>query len=66
MNDTVDTVDGPVNDTVDGTVNDIGELVRSSGRGLSHIQTGRVQNYAFGIALGLLAMVAAFLLVAVR
>jgi len=51
---------------VDGTVNDIGELVRSSGRGLSHIQTGRVQNYALGIALGLLAMAAAFLIMAVR
>jgi NADH-quinone oxidoreductase subunit L len=51
---------------VDGTVNDIGELVRSSGRGLSHIQTGRVQNYALGIAFGLLAMAAAFLVMAVR
>lgn len=51
---------------IDGTVNDVGELVRSSGRGLSRLQSGRVQNYALGIALGLLGMAAAFFVVAAR
>ena len=41
---------------VDGTVNGIGSLVRGTGGGLRRIQTGRVQNYAMGIAIGLLVM----------
>ena len=37
---------------VDGTVNGVASLTSSGGRGLRQIQTGRVQNYALGIALG--------------
>lgn len=46
---------------VDGAVNGVGALTASGGRGLRQIQTGRVQNYALGIALGLAAMAIAFL-----
>ncbi|MGH9887071.1 MAG: NADH-quinone oxidoreductase subunit L, partial [bacterium] len=41
---------------VDGVVNSIGALTRRSGGSLARVQTGRVQNYALGIALGLIAM----------
>jgi hypothetical protein len=36
----------------------------SGGRGLRRIQTGRVQNYALGIALGLIVMTILYLAVA--
>ena len=36
----------------------------SAGGGLRRIQTGRVQNYALGIALGLIVMAAAYLVIA--
>jgi NADH-quinone oxidoreductase subunit L len=45
---------------VDGIVNGIGALTRRSGGGLSRVQTGRVQNYALGIALGLIAMAGSY------
>jgi NADH-quinone oxidoreductase subunit L len=48
---------------VDGTVNGIGSLVRGTGGGLRRIQTGRVQNYALGIAIGLLVMAGSFLVI---
>jgi NADH-quinone oxidoreductase subunit L len=51
---------------VDGTVNGIGTLTRRSGSGLSRVQTGRVQNYALGIALGLLVMAGSYLVLAGR
>ena len=51
---------------VDGTVNGIGAVVRDSGGGLRRIQTGRVQNYALGIALGLIVMAGSFLVIASR
>ncbi len=51
---------------VDGTVNGIGTLVTGGGRGLRRIQTGRVQNYALGIAIGLLVMAGSYLLIAGR
>jgi NADH-quinone oxidoreductase subunit L len=41
---------------VDGIVNGIGALTRRSGTDLARVQTGRVQNYALGIAIGLIAM----------
>ncbi len=41
---------------IDGTVNGVASLTQSSGRGLRHLQTGRVQNYALGIALSLLVV----------
>jgi NADH-quinone oxidoreductase subunit L len=50
---------------VDGTVNGIGTATAAAGLRLRRVQTGRVQNYALGIALGLLAMMAGYLLIAV-
>jgi NADH-quinone oxidoreductase subunit L len=49
---------------VDGTVNGVASLTSSGGRGLRQIQTGRVQNYALGIAFGLVAIAAAYLVIA--
>ena len=37
-----------------------------AGRGLRRVQTGRVQNYALGIALGLIVMAGSFLVIAGR
>ena len=51
---------------VDGTVNAIGGLTVGAGRGLRQVQTGRVQNYALGIALGLLVMAGSYLILAGR
>jgi NADH-quinone oxidoreductase subunit L len=48
---------------VDGTVNGVGTVTRSAGGGLRRIQTGRVQNYALGIAIGLLVMAGSFLVI---
>jgi NADH-quinone oxidoreductase subunit L len=48
---------------VDGTVNGVGTLTRGAGGGLRQIQTGRVQNYALGIAIGLIVMMGSFLLI---
>jgi NADH-quinone oxidoreductase subunit L len=48
---------------VDGSVNGIGTLVRDAGGGLRRIQTGRVQNYALGIAIGLIVMATSFLVI---
>jgi NADH-quinone oxidoreductase subunit L len=49
---------------VDGTVNGIGTVTAEAGTRLRRVQTGRVQNYALGIALGLIAMAIAYLIVA--
>ncbi len=46
---------------VDGTVNGVGSVTRDAGGGLRRIQTGRVQNYALGIAVGLIVMAVSFL-----
>jgi NADH-quinone oxidoreductase subunit L len=51
---------------IDGTVNGIGAATTGAGARLRHVQTGRVQNYALGIAIGLIAMVAAYLLILIR
>jgi NADH-quinone oxidoreductase subunit L len=48
---------------VDGIVNGIGSVTRRSGGGLARVQTGRVQNYALGIALGLIAMAGSYFLI---
>jgi len=48
---------------VDGTVNGVGTVVKDAGGGLRGIQTGRVQNYALGIAIGLIVMAGSFLLI---
>jgi NADH-quinone oxidoreductase subunit L len=51
---------------VDGIVNGTGAVTRDAGRGLSRVQTGRVQNYALGIALGLIVMAGSYLWLAGR
>jgi hypothetical protein len=51
---------------VDGTVNGTGAVTSGAGRALRRVQTGRVQNYALGIAFGLVVMAGAYLLMASR
>ncbi len=51
---------------VDGTVNEVGTVVSGAGQGLRRVQTGRVQNYALGIAMGLVVMAGAYLALAAR
>jgi NADH-quinone oxidoreductase subunit L len=46
---------------IDGVVNGIASLTQRSGRGLRHLQTGRVQNYALGIALSLIVVAVGYL-----
>jgi NADH:ubiquinone oxidoreductase subunit 5 (subunit L)/multisubunit Na+/H+ antiporter MnhA subunit len=48
---------------VDGTVNGVAALTQSTGRGIRQIQTGRVQNYALGIAAGLLVIAVTYMFV---
>ncbi len=48
---------------VDGTVNGVASLTQSTGRGIRQIQTGRVQNYALGIAAGLLVIALTYMFV---
>jgi NADH-quinone oxidoreductase subunit L len=43
---------------VDGGVNGIGKLARLTGRGLRHLQSGYVRNYALGISIGAVALIA--------
>jgi NADH:ubiquinone oxidoreductase subunit 5 (subunit L)/multisubunit Na+/H+ antiporter MnhA subunit len=49
---------------VDGIVNGIGSVTQSIGDSVRHIQTGRVQNYALGIAIGLIVIAILFILMA--
>ncbi|HEX7491007.1 MAG TPA: NADH-quinone oxidoreductase subunit L [Candidatus Limnocylindrales bacterium] len=51
---------------IDGTVNGIGAVTTDAGTRLRQIQTGRVQNYALGIAIGLIGMTVLYILIAVR
>ena len=51
---------------VDGTVNGIAALTQSTGRGIRQIQTGHVQNYALGIAAGLLIIAVMYVFVGAR
>jgi NADH-quinone oxidoreductase subunit L len=48
---------------VDGTVNGIGSLTQDTGRGIRRVQTGRVQNYALGIATGMLLIAVTYIFV---
>ena len=54
---------GSTANVVDGIVNGIGALTRRSGGGLARVQTGRVQNYALGIAIGLIAMAGSYFVI---
>jgi NADH-quinone oxidoreductase subunit L len=51
---------------VDDSLNDLAGNTVGIGRNLRRVQTGRVQNYALGIALGLLIMAGSFLMLAAR
>jgi len=51
---------------VDGTVNAVGRITVDAGGGLRRIQTGHVQNYALGIAIGLIIMAGSYLIIAAR
>jgi NADH-quinone oxidoreductase subunit L len=51
---------------IDDTVNDVATETVAAGRGLRRVQTGRVQNYALGIAVGLIVMAGSFLALAAR
>jgi NADH-quinone oxidoreductase subunit L len=51
---------------VDDTVNDIATTTVGAGTSLRRVQTGRVQNYALGIAVGLIVMAGSFLVLAAR
>ena len=51
---------------IDGTVNGIASLTQGTGRGMRQIQTGRVQNYALGIAAGLLVIAVTYVFVVAR
>jgi NADH-quinone oxidoreductase subunit L len=51
-------------EVVDGTVNGVGRSTILAGRGLRQVQTGRVQNYAMGIAIGLIVMAGSYLILA--
>jgi NADH-quinone oxidoreductase subunit L len=53
-------------EVVDGMVNALGRVTLQTGRGLRQVQTGRVQNYALGIALGLIVMAGSYLFLASR
>jgi NADH-quinone oxidoreductase subunit L len=47
--------------TIDGLVNGLGSFFAWVGGGVRRIQTGLVQNYALFMGIGLLAVLAAFL-----
>jgi NADH-quinone oxidoreductase subunit L len=51
---------------IDDTVNDIATTTVEAGTSLRRVQTGRVQNYALGIAVGLIVMAGSFLFLAAR
>jgi NADH-quinone oxidoreductase subunit L len=51
---------------VDDTVNDVARTTVGAGANLRRVQTGRVQNSALGIALGLIVMAGSFLVLAAR
>ena len=47
-------------------MNAVGTSTVDAGRGLRQIQTGRVQNYALGIAIGFIVMAGSYLILAGR
>ena len=51
---------------IDGAVNGVASLTQKAGNEIRHIETGRVQNYALGIAGGLIVIAASLLLVSTR
>jgi NADH-quinone oxidoreductase subunit L len=51
---------------VDDSLNDLARNTVGAGKNIRQIQTGRVQNYALGIAFGLIVMAGSFLVLAGR
>jgi NADH-quinone oxidoreductase subunit L len=51
---------------IDGAVNGVGWLVRETGSGFRRLQTGFVRNYALGVVLGTVALLAYLLVWAAR
>jgi NADH-quinone oxidoreductase subunit L len=51
---------------IDGAVNGVGQATQAAGRGIRQIQTGQVQNYALGIAAGLIVIAGGFLFLVTR
>jgi NADH-quinone oxidoreductase subunit L len=51
---------------IDGAVNGVGWLVRETGDGLRRLQSGFVRNYALGVVLGTVALLAYLLIWAAR
>jgi len=49
---------------IDGIVNGVGAVTQRVGDDVRHIQTGRVQNYALGIAIGLIVIAGLFIFMA--
>jgi NADH-quinone oxidoreductase subunit L len=49
---------------IDGVVNGVGTVTQRIGDDVRQIQTGRVQNYALGIAIGLIVIATVFILMA--
>ena len=49
---------------IDGVVNGVGTVTQSVGDSIRQVQTGRVQNYALGIAIGLVVIATLFILMA--
>ena len=51
---------------IDGAVNGIACVTQEAGDGIRQIQTGRVQNYALGIAVGLIVVAVGFIFLITR
>jgi NADH-quinone oxidoreductase subunit L len=49
---------------IDGVVNGVGSATQAAGNSIRRVQTGRVQNYALGIAIGLIFIAGFFLMTA--
>ena len=49
---------------IDGIVNGVGSVTQGAGDSIRRIQTGRVQNYALGIAIGLIVIAILFIFMA--
>jgi NADH-quinone oxidoreductase subunit L len=51
---------------IDGAVNGVAQAAQGAGKGVRQIQTGRVKNYALGIAAGLIVVAVSYILLATR
>jgi NADH:ubiquinone oxidoreductase subunit 5 (subunit L)/multisubunit Na+/H+ antiporter MnhA subunit len=51
---------------IDGAVNGVARVVQGAGREVRQVQTGRVQNYALGIAAGLIVIAVGFIVTVTR